>query len=113
VSGLAVVQRKTPHPCAGMTPAQRRDFELIATGQRPRGGYQTINKLKARGLIEDAPPKVLGRDALGVIAIPQWTVPLSVHMQWCKWCNETEFAKNAKKSGGRSRGEPTEQRRKA
>lgn len=76
------------HPCKGMTPAQRRDFELIATGQRPRGGYRTINALRDRGLIENAPPKVIGRDALGLIKIPDWFVPLHVHAQWCQWCGE-------------------------
>lgn len=80
----------TPHPCKGMTPAQRRDFELIAIGQRPRGGYMVFKKLKERGLIEDAPPKVLGRDALGVIAIPDWYVPLPIHMQWCEWASEQQ-----------------------
>lgn len=78
----------TQHPCKGMTPAQRRDFELIAVGHRPRGGHMTIKKLKERGLIEDAPPKILGRDALGAIAIPDWYVPLPIHMQWCKWASE-------------------------
>lgn len=78
----------THHPCRGMTRAQRRDFELIATGRRPLGGYLTLKKLKERGLIEDGPPEVLGRDALGKITRPTWTVPLAVHMQWCQHCSE-------------------------
>lgn len=85
---LKAVTRKTPHPCAGMTPAQKRDFELIAVNQRPRGGYLTLNALKAKGLIEECEPLVVGHDALGPITVPQWSVPLPVHMQWCKWADE-------------------------
>lgn len=85
---LKVVTRKTPHPCAGMTPAQRRDFELIAINERPRGGYVTLKALKAKGLIEEDEPRIVGRDRFGDIKIPQWSVPLPVHMQWCKWCSE-------------------------
>jgi len=76
----------TPHPCKGMTRAQRRDFELIATGHRPRGGDTTINKLRARGLIADAPQEVLGRDVIFIV--PVWYVPIPIHMQWCKWAAE-------------------------
>lgn len=78
----------TPHPCKGMTPAQRRDFELIAINQRPIGGRQTIQKLLARGLIKEAPPKRVGVDAFGVITIPDWYVPLPIHAQWCQWASE-------------------------
>jgi len=78
----------TKHPCAGMTTAQRRDFERIAIGQSPLGGYRVLNALKTRGLIKDASPKVVGRDASGEIVIPQWSVPIPVHMQWCQWASE-------------------------
>lgn len=78
----------TDHPCKGMTPAQRRDFELIATGQRPKGGYLTLRRLKARGLVEDAPPKILKSTRFGDIEIAQWQVPIPVHMQWCQWATE-------------------------
>lgn len=80
----------TKHPCAGMTKAQRRDFELIAISQRPRGGHMTLKALKARGLIEDAPPVVVGRDRFGDIVLPDWFIPLPVHRQWCQWCSEQD-----------------------
>ena len=74
------------HPAAGMTKAQRRDFELIAIGQRPRGGVQTIKRLTEAGLIERGDPETVGRDRFGLIKIPRWFVPMPVHMQWCEWC---------------------------
>ncbi len=86
---MQIVKSTTPHPAAGMTPAQRRDFERICIGQRPLGGFRVLKALKERGLIEDAPPKVIGRDALGEIAVPQWSVPLRFHAQWCQWCSES------------------------
>jgi hypothetical protein len=85
---LKLIIGKTRHPTAGMTKAQRRDFELIAINQPPLGGYMTIKALKARGLIKDAPRKVLGRDRFGEISIPNWYVPTNIHIQWCKWCEE-------------------------
>ena len=78
----------TEHPCKGMTKAQIRDFELIATGSRPRGGHMILRKLKERGVIVDAPPKTLGRDRFGLIQVPDWDVPLPIHAQWCEWCSE-------------------------
>lgn len=79
---------KTAHPCKGMTKAQRRDFELIATGQYPLGGHKTIDALESHGLIVEGAPQVLGRDALGLITIPSWSVPLPIHAQWCEWASE-------------------------
>ena len=79
---------KVDHPCKGMTPAQRRDFELVAIGDSPRGGYGVIKKLEDRGLIVEGEPECIGCDAFGPIMRRRWYVPLSVHMQWCDWCSE-------------------------
>lgn len=80
---------RTEHPCKGMTKRQREAFEQIATGEAlPRAMPITLQRLQTNGLIERGPDKVLGRDALGVISIPQYYVPLPVHAQWCQWCSE-------------------------
>jgi hypothetical protein len=84
----ALVTKRTPHPCAGMTRAQRRDFELIAINQRPRGGRMTVDVLLKRGLIEEMEPEVIAQSALGPIMAPQYCVPLRHHYQWCKWASE-------------------------
>lgn len=77
------------HPCKGMTKAQRQAFEQVACGDGlPSAMPKTLAKLVERGLIQRATDKVLGRDQLGVIAIPQYFVPLAIHMQWCEWCSE-------------------------
>lgn len=88
IARLKVVKKRTPHPCAGMTNAQRRDFELIAINQDPRGGHMTIKALLARGLIERMELKVITQSALGPVAIPQFCVPLRYHIQWCNWASE-------------------------
>jgi hypothetical protein len=85
---LRLVKQKTPHPCAGMTPAQRRDFELVAVNQYPRGGHRVIKALEDAGLIEEMEPNVIGRDQFGAITRRQWRVPLHHHMQWCQWASE-------------------------
>jgi hypothetical protein len=67
-----------------MTRAQRRDFELIATNQRPLGGHMTISALLRRGLIEEIP------NASGPVMCKLFSVPLCHHMQWCEWASEQE-----------------------
>jgi hypothetical protein len=86
------------HPCAGMTPAQLRDFELIAINQRPLGGYRTIDALKARGLVADGPARWLGRDQFGDITVPTWYVPIHIHMQWCVWCDRPKVRRKKKRA---------------
>lgn len=77
----------TDHPCKGMTKAQREAFERIAINQPPDATHKTLKALRAKGLI-DYVDKVVGRDALGSITVPEWFVPLPVHAQWCEWCHE-------------------------
>jgi hypothetical protein len=79
----------TDHPCKGMPNRAILAFEQIATGialpaGTPNGIYA---KLLERGVIERAGDKLL-RDGLGDYSIPQYAVPLPVHMQWCEWCSE-------------------------
>jgi len=52
---LKLVAGPTPHPAAGCSPAQRRDFDLIAQGQPPLGGYGSIRTLMYRNLITKNP----------------------------------------------------------
>jgi hypothetical protein len=76
------------HPAKGMTRPQKRDFELIATGKRPLGGHLTIEKLKARGLIKDGPPVVVGHNSFGPVVLPSWVLPHYVRVQWELWLAE-------------------------
>lgn len=76
------------HPCSGMTAKQRETFERIASGEAlPPATGKTFEKLLARGVIQRDDDRQLG-DRLGKFSIPQYSVPLSVHMQWCNWCGE-------------------------
>jgi hypothetical protein len=77
----------TDHPCKGLTKAQREAFEQIAVNLPHRATHKTLLALRAKGLIGYT-DKVIGRDALGKITVPEWFVPLPVHMQWCQWCSE-------------------------
>lgn len=77
----------TDHPCKGMTKAQRAAFEQITINERPTASHKTLLALRNAGLI-DYRDKVVGRDALGLITVPEWFVPLPVHIQWCEWCSE-------------------------
>lgn len=76
------------HPAAGMTKAQRELFERLAIGMDGPMHPKTIAALKDKGLVERGPDRVLGRDRFGVIAVPDYYVPLHIHAQWCEWCSE-------------------------
>lgn len=79
----------TDHPCKGMTPRQIEAFEQIATGDAlPIAHRRTLASLEALRLIERLADKELGRDRFGAIFVPQYQVPIPIHMQWCQWCSE-------------------------
>jgi hypothetical protein len=78
----------TDHPCKGMTKAQIETFEQIAVGNAlPPMSMKQIKALEANGVIHLAGNKIL-RDEMGSFSLPQYEVPIPVHMQWCKWCSE-------------------------
>jgi hypothetical protein len=77
----------TDHPCKDMTKAQRDAFERIAINEFPRCKWPTIDALLAAGVIKRGDDEIR-RDAMGVYHIPQFYVPLPVHMQWCEWASE-------------------------
>lgn len=77
----------TDHPCKGLSKAQREAFEQIAISQPPRATHKTLISMRQKGLI-DYVDREIGRDALGKIVVPEWFVPLPIHMQWCEWCSE-------------------------
>ena len=73
---------RMPHP--GRTPAQRKVLDAIGCGDfSPSMSPRVRDALIAAGLITPAGEKVLGRDAFGPITIPEYEMPIPVHMQWC------------------------------
>jgi len=79
----------TRHPCAGLAQSTIEVFEAIAIGQTPPPRPVAIRTLLKRGLIECTGQREFHRDRFGVIMVPDYAVPLPVHMQWCQWCDET------------------------
>ena len=74
---------KPKHP--GRTAAQRRALDEIGCGNfSPAMSRKTCDAMVRAGLIEPCGIKVLGRDAFGVISIPEYQMPIPAHMQWCK-----------------------------
>lgn len=74
------------HPCKGLGASATIAFERIATGESlPPMSKGIAAKLLAKGLIDHGDPKIC-RDSLGAYSIPQYFVPLPVHMKWCEWC---------------------------
>ncbi len=75
---------KPAHP-AGRRTAWRRVLDEIGCGNFcPQMTRATAQSLINAGLIERVADKPVGRDVFGPIVIPQYQMPLAVHMQWCK-----------------------------
>lgn len=79
----------TDHPCKGRSKVQITAFEAIATGQEPPPRQRTINALLNSGLIELAGMRKIGEDRFGAIELPEYQVPIPIHIQWCRWAAET------------------------
>jgi len=73
-------------PLKGLRKTVRDAFEQMTIGQRPWISAATVSVFLDRGLIVRLPDKVLGRDAFGAITVPEYEIPISVHMNWCEWC---------------------------
>jgi hypothetical protein len=72
----------------GLTRAQRDVFEQIAIGQTPYARPETIKVLLDKELIVRIADRVVGRDRFGIISVPDYEVPIPVHMAWCYWCSQ-------------------------
>lgn len=82
----------------GLTPAQNRVLEQIATMGPYRGHHpKVIAELERRGLIVGQDVEV-GRDRYGPIVVREHQMPLAQHMRWCQWC-----AGDQRTEGGNSR----------
>lgn len=80
----------TDHPAiaAGCTKRQVEVFEQIAAGSRGYMHPRTLDALAEKGLIafERVKEGGMGGRAGYFKLIPY--VPLPLHYQWCKWCDE-------------------------
>ncbi len=75
------------HP--GRTPTQRRILDRIGCGDFcPPAKAKTLAAMVDAGLLQRCPDKILGRDGFGVIALPQFQMPIPVHMEWCAYWAE-------------------------
>lgn len=75
------------HPCKGMTKAQIAAFEAIAVNAPPCCHPETIDALLKKGVIERG-DDVEKQDGFGKYSLPQYFVPVAIHMQWCEWCSQ-------------------------
>lgn len=81
----------TEHPVKAWrgSKAAVRVFEEIASGERtPRASPATLRWLLDHKLIRFDRMKTVGKDRFGFIEIPEYSIPLEHHIEWCEWCSE-------------------------
>lgn len=71
---------RMPHP--GRNSAERRALDRIGCGEPPACAQKTLKNLLAAGLIVEAGSQ-FRRDTLGKYKIPNFEMPIPVHMAWC------------------------------
>lgn len=83
------MSERIPHPCKGMTRAQRDTFEQIAIGNDGGHHPRVLKALVEAGLIYryEEPGLVPGLPG-ATISIHRYAVPGPVHFDWCQWCAE-------------------------
>lgn len=67
-----------------MTKTQLRVFEQIAINNDLGHNPRTVHSLHKRGYIESYRQPFT--DQLGTSYITRYKVPLSIHIDWCEWC---------------------------
>lgn len=72
----------------GLTAVQLRVFEAIATGHDEGHPGKTLKSLIAKGLIVSPGMRIVGQDRFGLVEVPVYDVPVSLHIEWCMWCSE-------------------------
>ena len=78
----------TDHPCKGMTAAQRRWFEAIATGTHGSlAPKKVMAALLEKGVVEHTGQREISPGPM-VVTIQDYAIPLGLHAQWCAWCAE-------------------------
>ncbi len=88
----------TPHP--GKTKAQRDALDRIGCGDNcPPMSDRTRDRMLEEGLIRQLSDKLVGSDAFGPITIPQFEMPIPVHMQWCDAMSEQLTEEDLKELG--------------
>ncbi|HVX20907.1 MAG TPA: hypothetical protein VHB02_06150 [Acidimicrobiales bacterium] len=75
----------------GLSRQKDKALAKIATGTPlPRCHPATLQSLERKGLIVRVQDKVVGHDAFGVVALPQYEMPIHHHIRWCAWAAEQE-----------------------
>lgn len=78
---------KIKHP--GTTKAQKKVLDEIGSGNfTPWMSAKTAASLLAKGLIVKRGFKILGKDRFGSITVPEYEMPVPVHIQWCMFYSE-------------------------
>lgn len=76
------------HPCEGMTAAERRAFEAIATGRPPRCSQKTLSRLIEAGLVIKYIRQVFTNDGLPLVKVWDYEIPFAAHYEFCEWSSQ-------------------------
>jgi hypothetical protein len=80
----------TPHPAK--TKAQRRILDEIGCGNYSVAiSPRTREAMLAKGLIEPCGKRVIYQDRFGTVTVPEFQMPIAVHMQWCSHWAEQDY----------------------
>jgi hypothetical protein len=75
------------HPCDGMTAAETRAFEAIATGRPPRCSQKTLLRLIEAGLVIKH-IRQFTNEGLPLINVWDYQIPVSAHYEFCEWSSQ-------------------------
>jgi hypothetical protein len=90
----------------GLTKAQADALDRSGCGDFTLSGVspKTLKKLLDEELLRQCGEKIICRDRFGTVAVPEYEMPLRVHIQWTFW-NAKQF-ENEQPAEGRKKRKP-------
>lgn len=68
-----------------LTPQQLRVFEQVAIGYPYGHPVRTLESLEKKGYLRSHLEQLRGYPP---VAVTRYSVPIPVHIAWCRWCAE-------------------------
>ena len=82
---VAPPSREVEHPCEGLSIAEVRAFDAIASGAEPTNARYALPQLARLGYLKETGwPRYPGGEA-EQLAVHRYKIPVSLHIEWCQW----------------------------
>jgi hypothetical protein len=76
---------KVEHPCEGLSIAEVRAFDAIASGAEPTNARYSLSQLARLGYLKETGWPKYPDEQAEQSAVHRYRIPVSLHIEWCQW----------------------------